>query len=35
MFLATLRDLRTWDEERAREAAAYVMTELRQLRLID
>jgi hypothetical protein len=35
MFLATLRDLRTWDEERAREAAAYVMTEFRRLRLID
>jgi hypothetical protein len=35
MFFATLRDLRTWDEERAREAAAYVVTELRKLRLID
>jgi hypothetical protein len=35
MFLATLRDLRTWDEDRAREAAAYVMTEMRKLRLID
>jgi hypothetical protein len=35
MFLATLRDLRTWDEDRAREAADYVVTELRELRLID
>jgi hypothetical protein len=35
MFLATLRDLHKWDDDRAREAVACLMTELRKLRLIE